>query len=50
MLSRQLMQAGFVPVAQEWSYWNRPKYEIQLPIGEGEAAVFAKLGGKIHYI
>ena len=43
----QLTQAGFSPVAQEWSYWNRPKYEMQLDIAEGEAAVFAKLGSKI---
>lgn len=43
----QLTQAGFSPVPQEWSYWNRPKYEMQLDIGEGETAVFAKLGSKI---
>jgi peptidoglycan pentaglycine glycine transferase (the first glycine) len=43
----QLMSAEFVRVAQEWSYWNRPKYEMQLNIAEGEAAVFAKLGSKI---
>jgi len=40
-------QAGFVPVDQEWSYWNRPKYEMKLNIAPGEAAVFAALGTKI---
>ena len=46
-LSSQLTNAGFITVAQEWSYWNRPKYEMQLNIAEGETAVFAKLGSKI---
>ena len=46
-LTTQLTGAGFIPVAQEWSYWNRPKYEMQLSIAEGETAVFAKLGSKI---
>jgi peptidoglycan pentaglycine glycine transferase (the first glycine) len=40
-------QAGFLPVEQEWSYWNRPKYEMKLHIAPGEAAVFAGLGTKI---
>lgn len=40
-------QAGFLPVDQEWSYWNRPKYEMKLNIALGEAAVFAGLGTKI---
>ncbi len=43
----RLGQAGFRRVPQEWSYWNRPKYEMQLGIAEGEAAMFAKLGSKI---
>lgn len=42
-----VVQAGFVPVEQEWSYWNRPKYEMKLNIASGEAAVFAGLGTKI---
>ena len=46
-LTTQLTEAGFIPVAQEWSYWNRPKYEMQLDIAAGETAVFAKLGSKI---
>ena len=40
-------RAGFRSVPQEWSYWNRPKYEMQLDLGPGEAAVFAKMGSKI---
>jgi lipid II:glycine glycyltransferase (peptidoglycan interpeptide bridge formation enzyme) len=43
----QLTHAGFIPVSQEWSYWNRPKYEMQLDIAGGETAVFAGLGSKI---
>lgn len=39
--------AGFRPIPMEWSYWNRPKYEMHLDIAQGEAAVFAKLGTKI---
>ena len=42
-----LSRAGFSSVPQEWSYWNRPKYEMQLDIAEGETAVFAKLTSKI---
>lgn len=42
-----VMQAGFVPVNQEWSYWNRPKYEMKLNTAPGEAAVFSGLGTKI---
>ncbi|HKN87463.1 MAG TPA: peptidoglycan bridge formation glycyltransferase FemA/FemB family protein, partial [Nitrospiraceae bacterium] len=42
-----VVQAGFLPVDQEWSYWNRPKYEMKLNIAPGEAAVFAGLGTKI---
>jgi FemAB family len=42
-----VVQAGFLPVEQEWSYWNRPKYEMKLNIAPGEAAVFAGLGTKI---
>ena len=40
-------RAGFHMVPQEWSYWNRPKYEMQLNLAPGEAAVFAGLGSKI---
>jgi lipid II:glycine glycyltransferase (peptidoglycan interpeptide bridge formation enzyme) len=39
--------AGFHAVPQEWSYWNRPKYEMRLDLKPGEAAVFAGLGSKI---
>jgi peptidoglycan pentaglycine glycine transferase (the first glycine) len=46
-LTSELAKAGFIRVAQEWSYWNRPKYEMQLNVAAGEAAVFAKLGSKI---
>lgn len=45
--AHHVSQAGFTQLAQEWSYWNRPKYEMQLSIAEGEAAVFARLGSKI---
>lgn len=40
-------QDGFLPVDQEWSYWNRPKYEMKLDIAPGEGAIFAALGTKI---
>ncbi|WP_447977168.1 lipid II:glycine glycyltransferase FemX [Candidatus Nitrospira bockiana] len=45
--ARGFESAGFRAVPMEWSYWNRPKYEMQMSIAEGEAAVFAKLGTKI---
>lgn len=43
----RLGQAGFRRVHQEWSYWNRPKYEMRLDLNDGEAAVFSRLGTKI---
>jgi peptidoglycan pentaglycine glycine transferase (the first glycine) len=45
--SQPFEEAGFLPIPQEWSYWNRPKYEMQLSIDEGEAAIFSKIGTKI---
>jgi lipid II:glycine glycyltransferase (peptidoglycan interpeptide bridge formation enzyme) len=46
-------EAGFLRVPQEWSYWNRPKYDMHLNISDGEAAVFSRISsrtrGKIRY-
>ena len=36
-------QDGFRPVLQEWSYWNRPKYDMHLDLAPGEAALFDAL-------
>lgn len=45
--AKELSKAGFSSILQEWSYWNRPKYEMQLNIAEGETAAFGKLTSKI---
>lgn len=39
-------QAGFRRVSQEWSYWNRPKYEMHLAVEQGEDAVFSRMSTK----
>jgi peptidoglycan pentaglycine glycine transferase (the first glycine) len=41
-----IKQIGFVCVPQEWSYWNRPKYDMHLDLSGGEAAVLKALGQK----
>lgn len=45
--------AGFRRLSQEWSYWNRPKYDMHLSVSDGEAAVFSRISsrtrGKIRY-
>lgn len=46
LLTSQLTHAGFVPVAQEWSYWNTPKYEMHLDLSPGEQRLFEALGRK----
>jgi len=49
----QFEQSGFLRVPQEWSFWNRPKYDMHLDISDGEAAVFSRISsrtrGKIRY-
>lgn len=39
-------RAGFRRIAQEWSYWNRPKYEMHLPVIAGEDAVLSSMSTK----
>jgi peptidoglycan pentaglycine glycine transferase (the first glycine) len=46
-MAEEYARSGFHAVPQEWSYWNRPKYEMLLDLSPGEAAVFARLGSKI---
>lgn len=41
-----LERAGLRTIPEEWSYWNRPKYDMHLPLAGGEAAVFARLGSR----
>ena len=44
-----LAQAGFVSIPQEWSYWNRPKYDLHLCLSPGEDELFKGLGKKDRY-
>ena len=44
--AHSLEKAGFQHVSQEWSYWNRPKYDMHLSLKEGEAGLFKALGEK----
>ncbi len=39
-----LADAGFERLAQTWSYWNRPKYEMHLALDGGADQVFSKIG------
>ncbi len=38
--------AGFRRIPQEWSYWNRPKYDMHLDISGGEAAVLSRISSR----
>jgi peptidoglycan pentaglycine glycine transferase (the first glycine) len=38
--------SGFNHISQEWSYWNRPKYDMHLNLTVGEEKLFQALGRK----
>jgi peptidoglycan pentaglycine glycine transferase (the first glycine) len=39
-------RTGFQWIPDEWSYWNKPKYEMRLAIQDGEDQVLSRLGSK----
>ncbi len=44
-----LAQIGFVSVPQEWSYWNRPKYDMHLELPTKEDELLKGYGKKDRY-